>query len=159
MQVTEYLANQTERMAESMAHFISVTDPEKLNWKPELPGSAGTRTALQQVTECVEVNLSMAKLFRGEDLAASPANRTPPDIHDSETARHTLLQSAYEFASVLRNLDDSALDKIYHHPRGEILGHNMIIMALRNMAYHSGQINMIQMLYGDAEFHVPPNWR
>ena len=38
-------------------------------------------------------------------------------------------------------------------------GENVIVMCLRNMAYHAGQTNFIQILYGDTEFHVPPTWR
>ena len=40
-----------------------------------------------------------------------------------------------------------------------MLGKNVILMPMRNMGYHIGQLNLIQMLYGDAEFHVPANWR
>ncbi len=159
MKVTEYLANQTERMAAGLAHFMATTDPEKLNWKPEMPGSEGSRSPLQQVSECVQVNLGMAKLFRGEVYNAPPG--APPDLlfADAASAQKALIDSAAELASVIRQLDDAALAKMYSHPRGEILGSNMMIMPLRNMAYHAGQINQIQMLLGDSEFHVPPNWR
>ena len=27
-------------------------------------------------------------------------------------------------------------------------------MPYRNMAYHAGQVNYVQMLYGDTEFHI-----
>lgn len=159
MKVTEYLANQTERIAAGLANFISTTNPDKLNWKPELPGSKGTRSVLEQVSECVQVNLMMAKLFRGESVTATSGGMPVLEFSDTAAAKEALIESAAEFASVIRNLDETALEKTYSHPRGEILGQNMMLMALRNMAYHAGQINLIQMLDGDAEFHVPPNWR
>ena len=159
MRVTDYLANQTERMAAGLAHFISTTDPEKLNYKPEIPGSMGTRSALQQVSECVQVNFGMAKLFRGETLTHPTGGAPEIEFADTAAAQKALLESAAEFAAAIREMDESALEKTYYHPRGEILGLNMIIMPLRNMSYHAGQINLIQMLNGDAEFHTPPNWR
>ena len=51
------------------------------------------------------------------------------------------------------------LHRKFQHPRGLFVGSNLIMMCLRNMAYHAGQINLIQMLSGDGEFHVPPKWR
>ena len=159
MQVTDYMANQVERMAAGLAHFIETTDADKLNWKPELPGSAGTRSALQQVSECVQVNRTFAKLFRGESIAIPAGGYPDLEFADSKAARTALIESAQDFSATIKNLDETSLDKMYTHPRGEILGHNLLIMPLRNMAYHAGQINQIQMLLGDAEFHTPPNWR
>ena len=37
-------------------------------------------------------------------------------------------------------------------------GITLIEMPYRNMAYHCGQLNFIQTIYGDKEFHLPPTW-
>jgi len=64
-----------------------------------------------------------------------------------------------DLAGALRTLTDADLEKTFEHPRGTMLGKNLILMPMRNMGYHIGQLNFIQMLYGDTEFHVPKNWR
>ena len=66
---------------------------------------------------------------------------------------------AEELAAAIRGLTEEDLERTYPHPRGPRLGANLILICYRNMAYHAGQINYIQTLYGDQEFHVPANWR
>ena len=113
---------------------------------------------LEQVGECVVVNHAIAGVIRGE-----PATPVGPGMEvafaDAKDAQEKLLASAQDLASAIRGMTDEDLARTYQHPRGQILGQNLILMCLRNMAYHAGQANLIQMLYGDAEFHVPPNWR
>lgn len=159
MRVTEYAARQTERMAEALAYFLTTMPEEKLRWQPMLEGSAGTRSVYQQVSECVLVNRYFAALLRGE-TSATPSN-TLPDIAFAgvEDAQQQLRDSANELAEAILALGDERLTETIAHPRGLILAENFILMAYRNMAYHAGQLNFIQTLYGDAEFHVPPNWR
>lgn len=159
MTVPEYVARQTERMAESLAHFLATTSEDKLKWCPELDGSAGSRSVLEQVSECIAVNHMMAKLLRGEAVNAAPGAYPTIAFADCNDAQQRLLASAKDLADALRGMTDEDLQREYQHPRALMRGENMIIMALRNMAYHAGQINYIQMLYGDAEFHVPPTWR
>ncbi len=156
MTVAEYVANQTERMADSFAFFLAETPAERLTWKPELPGSAPTRSALEQASECVGVNFLVAKLLRGEVVTG---NYEETDFADGQRAQDLLRSSAAELAAAIRALSEEDLVRVYAHPRARIPGENLIMMPYRNMGYHVGQINLIQMLYGDAEFHLPPKWR
>ncbi len=156
MRVQDYIANQTERIAESLCQFLDSTLPDRLNWSP--PSDAGeTRSALQQVGECVSVNHTYTKLIRGE-VVASPDF---PEVAfaNLEDAKNQLKGSAHELANALRSMNDADLERVYSHPRAKMLGANLILMPLRNMTYHAGQINFIQTLYGDTVFHVPTNWR
>lgn len=157
MKVQDYVAEQTERVADSLAHFIDSTLPERRDWQPPVEGEGQTRSALQQVGECVALNEVVAKLFRGEEIPAGfPVDRT---FASSEEAKELLRAGAKELADAIRALTDEDLEREFKHPRAIILGKNLILMPLRNMTYHSGQINLIQMLYGDSQFHVPPKWR
>ena len=158
MTVAEYMARQTERMADSMAHFISTTPDDKLAWHPACEGSGRTRSILEQTSECVNVNRMIAALLRGGDVSHL-AN--PPEIHfaNGQDAQEQLVASARELATAIHAMTGEDLSRAYNHPRAQIKGENLIIMCYRNMAYHAGQANYIQTLYGDAEFHVPPTWR
>jgi hypothetical protein len=158
MTITEYIARQTERIADSLAHFIAATPEDKLAWHPSCEGSAHTRSILEQVSECVHVNRMVAALLRGSDVSQL-ANL--PDIHfaNGQDAQEQLVSSARELSSALRVMTDDDLTRVYNHPRAQMAGENLIMSCYRNMAYHAGQANFIQVLYGDAEFHVPPTWR
>ena len=68
------------------------------------------------------------------------------------------MSSAGELAVVIRAVADDALETLIQTPRGSAPIKNLMLAAYRNMAYHAGQINFIQTLTGDAEFHAPPTW-
>ncbi len=156
MNAQNYMADQLERLAESYSQFLESTEVDRLQWKPELAGASELRTILEQVSECVAVNIAVAALLRGEPVP--PMTDTP--VPESATIGRSMLQtSAAELAAEFRALTDEDLTKVYPHPKAQILGSNLLMMPLRNMAYHCGQLNLFQMLYGDAEFHAPTNWR
>jgi uncharacterized damage-inducible protein DinB len=156
MRIQDYIADQTERIAESLCQFLDSTLPDRLNWCPPTE-AGGTRSALQQAGECVSVNQTYTKLILGEVVASADFPEVP--FADLEDAKTQLKQSAHELADALRDMSDTDLERIYNHPRAQMLGANLILMPLRNMTYHAGQINFIQTLYGDTVFHVPTNWR
>jgi hypothetical protein len=159
MTVQEYVARQTERMAESLAHFIGSTKEDRLNWQPPSEGSEPCRSAYQQIGECVQVNRRLAMLLRGEPMPSGPPQTAEIPFAGPQEAQEQLRASAKEMADAIRALPDDGLAREFPHPRGVMRGENFILTAYRNMAYHAGQINYIQTLYGDAEFHLPPNWR
>lgn len=159
MQVPEYMAAQTERMIDSLAHFLNSTQPEKQNWQPRVEGSAPTRSALEQIAECVLVNRVIAGTLRGETPPPPATQGQTITFETAEEAEQQLRASGAELAAAIRSMTEEDLERTYQHPRGQFLGANVIMMSFRNMAYHAGQINLIQMLAGDPEFHVPPKWR
>ncbi len=159
MHVPEYMANQIERTADSLAHFIASTHEDKLHWQPQTEGSAPTRSVLEQVAECVVVNRMIAAGLRGDVMPPSASGGPALILTNGTEAEELLRASGVELAAAVRALTEADLEKMYQHPRGQFLGANLIMMPLRNMAYHAGQINLIQMLAGDPEFHVPPQWR
>ena len=158
MDITEYVAHQTERMSAGLAHFVATTREDKLHWQPQTEGSAPTRSVLEQIGECVVVNRMIAAGLRGE-TAAPMTGRPALTLTSGAEAQEQLVASGAELAAAIRTLTEADLEKLYEHPRGQFLGANIIMMPLRNMAYHAGQINLIQMLVGDPEFHMPPDWR
>ena len=159
MTVVEYIARQTERIGDSYAHFIATTPEDRLVWHPFIEGGAPTRSILEQVSECVVVNRMMASLFRGAKVVPQGPDTPPIKFANGQDAQEQLVTSARELAAAIRMLTDADLTRVFEHPRGQMLGENVIMMCLRNMAYHAGQANFIQVLYGDTEFHVPPTWR
>jgi hypothetical protein len=159
MTIPEYIARQTERMADSLAHFIATTPEDRLVWHPSLEGAGPTRSILEQVGECVTVNRLIAAVIRGGNVPKPEPGAPPMRFANGQDAQEQLVVSARELAVAISAMTEADLSRIYDHPRGRMVGENLIIMCLRNMAYHAGQANFIQILYGDVEFHVPPTWR
>ena len=158
MTVQEFMADQIVRIADSLASFLESTDPARVLWQPDPPGNAPARSALELAQECVTVNHYFAALLRGEAIEAPAGGFRGTPLADVADARRQLTESSAELAGAIRALDDAALAKTYSHWRGPVSGDKLIIGAYRNMAYHAGQVNLIQILGGDAEFHVPPSW-
>ena len=159
MTAQEYMAEQTERMGPMLAYFVAATAPDKLKWEPSAEGSAPTRSVLDQIAECVGVNRRFAALLRGDEILPSAGNSPVPEFTDAQDAQDQIIASASELAASIRGLDDEALERTFQRDRGPTTGKILMMAAYRNMAYHAGQINQIQLLTGDAEFHAPPGWR
>lgn len=153
MTLQDYVAEQTERVAIALADFAATTAPDRLSWELSAEGGGQTRTVLDQISECVGVNFRFAALLAGD---ASPD--APPPPQTAAEAQERLTASAGALAAVIRGLSDDALETLIQMPRGPLLTRNLMLAPYRNMAYHAGQINFIQMLAGDTEFHAPPTW-
>ena len=158
MNAQEYMAEQIERMGQTLAHYVGTTDAARLTWQPRIEGSAPTRSVLEQVGECVVINRHFAALLRGESPTMPAGSWIGPDFADGQDAQTQLIASATELAQAVRIFPDADMPRTYTLRRGTTTGSNLIMMAHRNMAYHAGQINLIQLLTGDAEFHMPPAW-
>jgi hypothetical protein len=155
MNIPEYVAEQTERMGVNYCDFILTTHQDRLDWHPRIEDAAHARSILEQVAECINVNHTIASLLRGDP----PVVGQLTELGGGEGACERLTESVVDLAGAIRALTDADLEKTFEHPRGTMLGRNLIIMPMRNMGYHIGQLNYIQLLYGDTEFHAPKNWR
>lgn len=151
--VYEWHAQQVEAAAKNLAYWMTTTPEDKLSWCPKAEGQPGEgRCIYDQIHECAQVNRRIATLLTGG---------TPGDwvkdwsYKSSQEAADDLKASASEFASVIRGLDDGALNRVYKTGMGDMTGALCLEIALGNMYYHGGQINLIQLLLGDTEFHFP----
>lgn len=155
MTAQEYMAAATERAAAFMAHFVEATPPEKRDWTPTLESAAGLRSALDMVDECIVVNHALANVLKGSPSPTSSPASSERCFSDWEDGKARLLESAQVLAGVIRSLPDDALNNNFTTRRGEMPGFLVIEIPSRNMNYHVGQINLIQLLYGDTTYHFP----
>ncbi len=153
MTLQDCIAEQTERVAAALADFAATTAPDRLHWEPTGEGGAKGRSVLDQIAECIGVNFRFAALLRGE-----PAPEAPLAPQSAAEAEQQLTASAGALAATIRALSDDALESAIPMPRGPLLTRSAMLAPFRNMAYHAGQINFIQTLAGDTEFHSPPTW-
>lgn len=137
-----------------MASFIESTQADVLHWRPETPDSKGTRTILEMVAECVAVNNRFAAKLTG----LNEGDIAEPNLVGTEDAVSQIVESGQNLAEVVGGLSDEALTREIIHNGCRMSATYLAVGAYRNMAYHCGQINLIQMLKGDAENHRPDSW-
>jgi hypothetical protein len=158
MTVQEFQGGAVERAATLLAHFLNTTVEDKRDWTPTIEGAEGLRSAQEQVRECILVNRMIAKVLRGEAVqtSAPPSQSTEQPFSDIEEAQAKLIESGRILGDAIRALSDEDLTREFTTRRGQMAGYLLIEMPLRNMHYHSGQINLLQLCYGDTEFR--PNF-
>jgi hypothetical protein len=155
MTAQHYMADRIIGAAKFLAHFLETTATDKRDWLPELGSAAGLRSPNQMVGECVLVNRLFAKILRGEAVQSFGGINDEIAFIDLADAQQQLISSAEELATVIRGWSDEQLAKDYTLRRGVFSGFDAIEFPYRNMQYHTGQINYVQLLYGDATFHFP----
>ncbi len=151
-----FAALHTRRIADSMVHFIRTTLSNQPVSVVTESGPVSLNSVMDLAAECTAVNAMMTAVLTRQPVGAA---RSEPHFADLDEACRELTKSADVLADVIQALPDSVLYEEFQHPRAIMRGDNAILAAYRNMAYHCGQINTLQLLTGDAEFHVPPNWR
>jgi hypothetical protein len=153
MTAQEFQARKIERIARTLAHFVATTPADRLDWCPALDDKSCTRSVRDQLAECIACNRSVAVILSGGTAAVSEEN----PVTDAPTAQEELLKSASELAAIIRAMPDEWLAKTFTTPYMTMTGEVLMDIPTRNMSYHGGQINFLQLLLGDKEFHVEPS--
>lgn len=163
MTVFEWQADTVEAACKMVAYWISTTPAEKLSWRPAVEGSSKTRSILEFTQECVNLNRSFASVFQGNPVSLSPEESMAgggetPFGGSGEVAQRELVESAVDLAKVIRGLDESCFTRAYDLGFAKFSGAMILRIAAANTYYHGGQLNYVQLLYGDAEMHFPPGF-
>lgn len=150
--IAQWQARQIEKAAHCLSVFVESTREDRLKWRPTVDAASNTRSVLEQVGECIFANRRFSYILRGETPPAPPAEFD--SFESAADATKQLRESAATLAEQMRGLSVADLAREYQTHRGPMPGALAIQFPLRNMTYHMGQINMIQLLYGDTEFHI-----
>ena len=151
MNMFEWQGQSTEAASKRLAHFVKTTREDWLENCPKCDDASNTRSVMDVVSECIRVNCRFTALLEGQAFAEDDTIWTDPD-----EACSLLIDSASQVGSAIAKQDDSVLGKTFELPFGTFPGAVIISIPAWNMIYHAGQINYVQRLYGDIEFHMPP---
>lgn len=143
----EFLASSLEMGGNRMKVAILTTPEAHQSWCPPGIEGAEARNALDLCNECIELNWKFAAPFAG----TTPSEYQPSK--DAKSAADNLEASTAALANVVRSLDESALTNEFELPWGKAPGKMILQIANLHLAYHAGQLNYIQTLYGDKVFH------
>lgn len=154
MTVQEFQAEKIEGAAKQLAFWLGAMPEDKQSWVPAIEGAVGLRTARDQVAECAAANRLFTTILKGEKPTPFHPFEIKSKYASLEEAQQDLIASASECAAVIRGLSDEDLAREYPL-RWPMTGYQVIEFPYRNMTYHGGQLNLLQLLYGDSEFHIP----
>lgn len=149
--ISKYLSDDVRGNGRLLSYCLESTKCD-MNWKPSVKGAG--RSMLEQANECAGLNHMVAALLRGEQPKAGDG----PLITDAKQAAEAVMSSANDLADALAGIQDSELDKMVQLPFGTYPARFAVGISSANMIYHWGQMNFIELLDGDAEFRIPPEF-
>ena len=148
-----FLADTIQHNAETLIKDLKHVPDDKLNVSPM--GCA--RRPLEFVAECAGFNRLLTKTIKGEE-AQPPSQEEREKFYAScdnyEKAQHLLEDSTAVLVDAIKSLTEQELTREVTAYWGQPMPlYRLIHAAAVHMAYHDGQVNYIQCLYGDAKVH------
>jgi len=135
-----------------LVNFVATTREDRLRWRPATEDESKTRSVMDLAGECVEANRRILAYLTGTSIGPRPDNfdvfETVADVSAA------LIESADALAEEVAKIDGEGLMREVHTHRGPMPAALAMQFPVRNMTYHIGQINMVQLLYGDTVFHI-----
>lgn len=136
---------------EGFVAALSHIPDDKLDWAPM--GKA--KPALAIAVEIETSNKWLAAELRGEEGAGAVwETMDPSSCPTREAATAALRESLVELETALDEATDEVFGETRELPWGQSTVAEMCGMGAIHIAYHSGQLNYIQLLLGDEEFHM-----
>jgi hypothetical protein len=112
------------------------------------------KTPLEIYLECAGIYRFMAQFLQGKQTDESEIHPKPEAYPDYASAKALMTQCQEELFAELDNLENPDWEKKLTLPWGDemTLG-ELIYLPAFHSGYHVGQLNYIQTLLGDKEFH------
>lgn len=82
--------------------------------------------------------------------------RAPKEFCDKDSAVTAMNASADKFAKVIEDYPGELVSDVFPSPVGPFTPLGMANLAVWHTMYHSGQLNYIQTIRGDVDFHWIP---
>ncbi len=143
----------TRRGCENLLASTSAMPEDKRNWKPLGAGWAVN----DLLVECILVNLKWAATLRNRAytrVSSEVAESLRAVTGTSQGLTDHLRQSTDELIVAIENVRNDELTEVVETPFGTYSLADCCLIAYWNSAYHEGQINYIQTLYGDLAQHT-----
>jgi hypothetical protein len=145
------------RAKERIARALATTPEDRINWSP----ASSARTPLQQVAHSAMATTGIRDMILGEpfpyaDIAEADAawRAAEKEFNCREQALGLLEQSSAEYLAWLDTLTADQLASTLQLPFGTFPMAAAITFAADHLRNHAAQIDYIQTLYGDQDWHL-----
>jgi hypothetical protein len=150
-----FLASKVRAAGGALRDAVAKMPDDRIEWHPETEGNKG-RDALDQALECAYLNEWVAKGYKTGEMPSIDWDdyKVQTDARRSKAACIGWLNSSTEaLASAIAafpadKLGDSVADPV-HDGKTTTWADFAIDLFYWNTVYHEGQVNYIQVLYGD----------
>lgn len=143
MDLREIEVKRIEKIAELLLKAARAVPADKQNWKPAPEG----KSAQEIVAHLGMAGYFFAMLIRGVDKP-SPM----PEAKTYDDALKLFAASQAELTQTIRSIDPQHFQEKRTMPWGEVRSlKDLITSPMPHMAYHWGQINYLQTLWGDQQ--------
>jgi len=148
------LLKSVEMARSRFLYGLDRTRDDRLTWNP---GEAAL-TPLELAGKTARFVAFLTHYFEHGTMPERPAS-PPPAPQSREEAKAALDASFGRLLGVLEGLTEADLGKIVTLPWGETTALNDVLWAVPSIiAYHQGQLNYLQLAYGDKDPNIPPEW-
>lgn len=132
---------------------LDQTPDERLNWSP-----GGTdKTPLHVAGDLAGFLFFLARTLAREEKPL-PEGGFPPAPETREAAREAIDNGCAALRRAVEGLDPADLSAKPTH-MGEDTLEEVLWLINGTILYHQGQLNYIQLCYGDENPNIPPDWR
>ncbi len=146
------LAGWVRSSGESLYKASQKVPAERLKWHPKAEETEG-RDVEDQAAECAVINTWGAKAFRAGSLPEIDWSGYPAAVAQIKEGDvlEALKSATNELADAIAEFPAEKLGDKVKHPfyEGEITWADLAMIFYWNDIYHTGQVNYIQVLYGD----------
>ncbi len=150
------LADKIVRSSKLLAYAVETTPAEYHHWKPVAVGQTGEgRTIVDQLFEVGGIFAKFASIINKTEPVESNVDS---ETVESSVAIKFLSDSAESLSSAILAMDPERLSEVHDLGWAKMPIAFMLEMAHNNAIYHFGQVNYMQLLLGDKEFHMPPGF-
>lgn len=151
----QFLANKIRNAGTALHDAVAKMPEDRIAWHPETEGNKG-RDALDQALECAYLNEWVAKGYRTGQMPTISWDdyKVATDAKRNKAACLAWLKSSTdELATAIAafpadKIGDATTDPV-HDGRATTWADFAIDLFYWNTVYHEGQVNYIQVLYGD----------
>lgn len=152
----EDLMNALSMAGERFLYGLGKVPDDRLTWAP----AEGAKTPLQVVARMSGHVRFITHAIRERSL---PPDRsvfytTPPTNRDE--ARAAVEGALQGILATLSTLEEADLEASMQAPWGETMPiRRYLPFSLNSISYFQGQLNYVQIAYGDTDPNIPPHWR
>jgi hypothetical protein len=148
------LMKHVEMARSRFLYGLDRTRDDRLKWNP---GEAAL-TPLELAGKTARFVGFMTHYFEHRAMPERPAS-PPPAPQSREEAKAALDASFRRMLEVLDGLTEADLQQTVTTPWRQTVALGEVLWTIPGIiAYHQGQLNYLQLAYGDTDPNIPPEW-